>query len=263
MNVSELPSNGGAYVFGSGWGVPDLTATFSGSVLTLGPNSVNDPNPFWYTPSGGPGATGNKITDANIYQENSDTFVGQQITFSGTVLSNTLAAGYTSVAFIKDFSADYSTFAVATAPLTPGAFSVTLLTNPIPGRHVQYGFETIGPDVWITDRAPVGTVQVTTAPGDFDQNGHVNPSDIVPMLNASTDLPAFAAAHGLTTDQLNLIGDLDFDGKFTNADLQALLNLQISGGGSLTSVPEPTSLALLALGGLGLLFLPRDKAKAY
>jgi hypothetical protein len=29
---------------------------------------------------------------------------------------------------------------------------------------VQYGFETIGPDVWVTDRGPVGTVQVTSVP---------------------------------------------------------------------------------------------------
>ena len=50
MNVFELPSNGGGFVFGSGWGTADLTATFSGSVLTLGPNSIGDPSPFWYTP---------------------------------------------------------------------------------------------------------------------------------------------------------------------------------------------------------------------
>ena len=34
MNVSDLPANGGAYEFGMAWGVPDLTATFSGAVLS-------------------------------------------------------------------------------------------------------------------------------------------------------------------------------------------------------------------------------------
>jgi Dockerin type I domain len=252
MNVSQLPANGGAYVFGMAWGVPDLTATFSGAVLTLGPNSVNDPNPFWYTPSGGPGATGNKICDATIYQEQTDTFAGQQVVFTGTVLANTLANGYTSMAFIKDFSPDYSSFRTATVPLTPGVFSVSLATGPQLGRHVQFGFETIGPDVWITDRAPIGTVQVTTGPGDFDQNGVVDARDITAMATALTDEPTFAAAHGLTTSQLALIGDLDGDGKFTNADLPVLLAQVNAGAGSLASVPEPASIVLLALGGLSL-----------
>jgi PEP-CTERM motif len=47
--------------------------------------------------------------------------------------------------------------------LTPGsAFSITLPTTP--GTHVQYGFETIGPDVWITDVASKGLVQITAVP---------------------------------------------------------------------------------------------------
>src|SRR5437879_5362770 len=60
MNVFETPQHGGGYVYGSGWGTADLSATFSGSVLTLSPNTIGDPNSFWYSPSGGPGAVGNK-----------------------------------------------------------------------------------------------------------------------------------------------------------------------------------------------------------
>ncbi|HMO86178.1 MAG TPA: hypothetical protein PKC18_14780, partial [Lacipirellulaceae bacterium] len=145
MNVFELPANGGAYVFGSGWGTADLVATFSGPVLTLSPNTIGDPNPFWYTPSGGPGAQGNKIMEANMYVEN-DSLVGQTVTFEGIVLSNTLVSPYTSIAFIKDFAPDYSSFTQVDVPLTPGPFSVTLATNPAPGRHVQYGFQTVGPN---------------------------------------------------------------------------------------------------------------------
>ncbi len=165
MNVSELPSNGGAYVFGSSWGTSDLVATFAGPTLTLAPNSVNDPSNFWYTPAGGPGATGNKTMDANMYVESDDGGLGgQHLIFTGNVLSNTLVSPYTSVAFIKDFAPDFSSSISTTVPLTPGVFSVSLDTNPAAGRHVQYGFETIGPDVWITDVGPKGTVQVTAVP---------------------------------------------------------------------------------------------------
>ena len=164
MNVFELPQNGGGFVFGSGWGTADLTAVWSGDVLTLGPNTIGDPNPFWYTPSGGPGAEGNKTMDANMYVEETGPLTGQSVTFTGTVLSNTLVSPYTSVAFIKDFAPDYSSFVQSTVPLTPGTFTVTLDTLPGAGRHVQYGFETIGPNVWVTDVGPKGTVQVTQVP---------------------------------------------------------------------------------------------------
>jgi MYXO-CTERM domain-containing protein len=253
MNVSEIPSNGGGYVFGSPWGTADLTATFSSSVLTLGPNSVNDPNPFWYTPAGGPGATGNKIMDANLYQEQTDTLMGQRVTFAGTVLSNTLVSPYTTVAFIKDFAPDYSSSFSTTVPLTPGVFSISMDTVPLSGRHVQFGFETIGPDVWVTDRGPIGAAVVTTSPGDLNQNGKFDSADILSMLTALTDEPAFAAAHGLTTDQLAVIGDLSGDGKFTNLDIQPLLDLLASqpGAGTISTVPEPASFTLLALAGLG------------
>ena len=55
MNVSEIPQNGGAYLWGSSWGTTDLCANWSGPVLTLSPNTIGDPNAYWYTPAGGPG----------------------------------------------------------------------------------------------------------------------------------------------------------------------------------------------------------------
>jgi hypothetical protein len=164
MNVFELPSNGGGYVFGSSWGLADLSATFSGVNLTLAPNTIGDPNSFWYTPSGGPGATGNKTMDASIYVQNDGGFAGINLTFTGLVLNNTLVSPYTSVAFIKDFAPDYSSFNLTTAPLVNGVFSITHATVNDPARHVQYGFETVGPNVWITDVAAMGSVQITAVP---------------------------------------------------------------------------------------------------
>jgi hypothetical protein len=171
MNVSETPQNGGGYVFGSSWGTSDLAAVFGGGTLTIAPNSVNDPSNFWYSPAGGPGSVGNKTMDANMYVETNGVYTGQNLTFSGTVLSNTLVGstnqlgnGWTSVAFIKDFAPDYSSNVTVTAPLTAGAFSINLNTINDAARHIQYGFETIGPDVWATDVAPYGNIKIAAVP---------------------------------------------------------------------------------------------------
>jgi hypothetical protein len=231
MNVSELPANGGAYVFGSSWGTADLVATFNGPVLTLAPNSVNDPNPFWYTPSGGPGSTGNKITEANMYVEPSGSLPGQSVTFTGNVLTNTLVDPYTSIAFIKDFAPDYSSWFSTTVPLTPGVFSITLDTINDPARHVQYGFATTGPCVWITDVGPKGTVTVTAAAagvaGDYNHNGIVD----------AADYTVWRDGLGSTYTQA------DYDVWKTNFG-----NQSGSGSSANAAVPEPATFVLLLTG---------------
>jgi hypothetical protein len=160
MNVYDL---GGVYQWGSPWGTADLIAVFNGPVLTLQPNSINDPSDYWYIGGGGPGAQGNKIMEANMYVEDG-TLVGQTVTFSGVVQDNSLTAAHVAYAFIKDFAPDYSSFTEVRIPLAPGAFSFSLPTDPTPGRHVQYGFQTIGPCVWITDLPLYGQVDVTAIP---------------------------------------------------------------------------------------------------
>jgi hypothetical protein len=171
MNVFNTPQSGGGYQFGQAWGTADLRATFSGGTLTLACNTIGDPNAYWYTPSGGPGAIGNKIMDANMYVENTGGFAGQNVHFSGTVLQNTLVGpvdaignGWTAVAFIKDFAPDYSSSVSVTAPLTPGVFNISLNAINDPNRHVQYGFEVIGPDVWAGDPLTFNNIQVVPEP---------------------------------------------------------------------------------------------------
>lgn len=165
MNVFNLPApaGDGAYQFGSPWGTADLTATFSGDVLTLGPNSIGDPNEYWYQgvgPNpGGPGAPGNKIMEANMYVED-NSLAGQVVSFTYEVLSNSFTSAHNSVAFIKDFAFDYSTNVTVTLPLTPGVHTITLDTIDDPSRHVQYGFQTTGVNVWITDVAPFGNAKI-------------------------------------------------------------------------------------------------------
>jgi hypothetical protein len=86
---------------------------------------------------------------------------GVTLTFVGNVLSNTLTSAHTAVAFVKDFAPDFSSFNASTVPLPPsGTFSVTLATVNDPARHVQWGFQVTGVDVWITDLAPFGSVTI-------------------------------------------------------------------------------------------------------
>lgn len=167
VNVYELPVNGGGYVFGSSWGVPDLVATFDdpNNELTLAPNSIGDADPFWYVGGGGPGAPGNKVIEANLYIEmTDDALAGQTFNFEGTVQSNTFTAAHESYIFIKDFASDYSSFIETKIPVTPGPFTVTANLDPGLGRHVQYGFQTVGENVWITDVGPFGTAVIATIP---------------------------------------------------------------------------------------------------
>lgn len=214
MNVSTNAQGGGGYVFGNPWGTADLKAVFNGSGLVLSPNSINDASAEWYTPSGGPGSVGNRTMDALFYQEFNGPLAGKNVTFSGTVLSNTLVSasntnalgnGWTAVAFIRDFAPDYSTFNSSTVPLTPGAFSVTLFTANDPARHVQYGFQVVGPNVWITDAAQFGNVVI----------GNIGtlPTTIIPSLNGSSINLTFATQSGktYTVQYKNLLTDLTWN----------------------------------------------------
>jgi hypothetical protein len=160
MNVSELPSNGGAFVFGQPWGFADLTAVYAGSELTLGACPINDPDPFWYIGGGAPGADGNKIMEALGYAEETGPLAGQLVTFSGMVMSNTFTE-HTVVAFVRDFAPDYSSFVGQSVPLNAvGGFSVSLATINDPARHVQYGFATTGVNVWPTDVSLYGNMVI-------------------------------------------------------------------------------------------------------
>lgn len=167
MNVFELPSNGGGFVFGSPWGVPDLTAQFNdpAHTLTMGPNTIGDPNPFWYQGGGGPGHAGNKIMEANLYQETTGVYSGVTLNFDGFVQSNTFTAAHELRIFIRDFASDYSSVNETITLMSSGAFHLSLATIADPSRHVQYGIQVKGANVWVTDVAPFGTaVFATPAP---------------------------------------------------------------------------------------------------
>lgn len=154
MNVFNLPADGGAYIFGSSWGTSDLDAGYVGNNAFVTPNTniargVALTDTFWWKPDGSP----NKQMDANFFVESTTMPVGETLNFTGNVLSNSLVAPYTSVAFIKELDPNnnYAIVNMTTAALTPGNFSIS---QPITlGLLVQYGFETIGPQSTIADPA--------------------------------------------------------------------------------------------------------------
>ena len=120
INVSELPANGGAYVYGQSFPTAQTTAVFDGNTLNLGPMTINDSASFWFqgsgTNPGGPGVAGNKNIDSSSYVED-DTIAGQTIHFTGQVTGYTLVSPYTVTAFIKDFTPTYSSNTPISMPL--------------------------------------------------------------------------------------------------------------------------------------------------
>jgi len=106
--------------------------------------------------------------EANVYGQADGTYAGKKVSFSGTVPSYTLLSGsgnWTVKAFVRDFAADFSTFSYAEVPITStGTFSVSLDAIDDPTRHVQWGLQTTGPAVWITELPSKGSVVVNAVP---------------------------------------------------------------------------------------------------
>jgi len=162
MFVSELPSNGGAADFNQSWGAADLESSFSGSTVTVSPNTSIDrdvpTSTYWWQDASGT-SPGNKIMDANLYTQN-NSITDTSYTFQYNVLSNTLVSPYTSVGFIKAFGPSFSYYiGDMTSPLTVGAGSITF-SGLAAGDVIQYGFETIGPDARLAQEASLGSAVI-------------------------------------------------------------------------------------------------------
>ncbi len=106
----------------------------------------------------------------------------------------------------------------------------------------------------ITASDPWVVATTNLKPGDFNQDGHVDTADIGALEMALNNLPAYLTTYGLTASEFLQVGNIPgvIPGIVNNAELQALLNYIQNGGGSTTTVPEPTSWVLLALATTGL-----------
>jgi len=156
LNVFDNPKDGnvGAFQFASGWGVADLIALndTGANTLTLLPNRIGDPDPYWQSAGI---LEGNKLMEANHYIQD-DALIGSTVNFYGNVQSNNLDNGvtlsfeFTHVAFIKVFNDDYSSVVASDFHDlgTTGDFSLSLDASSYPAtHHVQYGFTVFGPNI--------------------------------------------------------------------------------------------------------------------
>lgn len=174
-NVFETPANGGGFVFGSSWGVPDIKSVIDPgtNTVTLFPNfntyADNPTDPFWVDQTTG---EGNKIFEGNTYVENNTDLIGQEVTFEGTVEDFTLDTDYVVKAFIKVFNADFSVLKEESVVLTEeGDFSLTYSDVEAEDTTLQYGFSVTGLNANPDDESTLGNVVVgpiNLSTPDFD-----------------------------------------------------------------------------------------------
>jgi uncharacterized membrane protein len=84
-------------------------------------------------------------------------------------------------------------------------------------------------------------------PGDYNNDHHLNADDIRALQLALTNLPLYKTTYSVSDADLLQINQLPGESTniLNNSDLQALLNYLKNGGGSTTSVPEPSSACLV------------------
>jgi len=153
-------TTGNGYVYGQAFGAAALRAEFIPSpatatraLLRINTNTYNPADPFWNLPDGTP----QKNLEANFYVDVGTLYGGQDVTFVGTVESNTIPVGWTCEAVIKEFAPGYAYLGDTRVALVGGqAFSVNRLIGA--GNIVQYGFLTYGPNT-----APGSAAALTAA----------------------------------------------------------------------------------------------------
>ncbi len=97
-----------------------------------------------------------------------------------------------------------------------------------------------------------------TLPGDYNNDGHVDAKDIGALQLALANIDLYESTYGVSNSDLTQIEALPGrgTGNLNNADLQGLINYLQAGNGSLSAVPEPSTLLLSALAfGFGLVLL--------
>jgi hypothetical protein len=261
--------NGGSIGFSKG-----LTNSPSGIIEGVGTLSLGPTSTLTNQGELAPGASVGQLNISGRLTQTSSGLLSMEIggTIAGgdydrlTVSNVTQLAGSLAIALINGFVPQTSDeFTVVTSPFISGNFD-----NVNDGRisldEGSFAVTISQTSVTLSDFHSAFVL------GDFDLDGAVTNTDIEAMLNALVDINGYQSQQDLSASGLKLVGDLDGNGQVSNADIQALLDgLSDKSGMSVqqialevfgdehyldayaASVPEPASVALLALGGVSLL----------
>lgn len=242
--ANVFQTNGTTYEFGSAWALADLKSVVNvpTNTITLYPNfnTYVAGDAYWAN-----GALGNKIFEGNTFVENAS-LAGQTLTFNGNVTSNTLAAGYTAIAFIKGLNPNtgYSADVNLSVPLVAGqSFSVSTGTAIPTGLIVQYGFMVRGLNGNPVNEAALGNVVV---------NGNVSvPTEPLtaaptPTIPAANVISMFSNAYtNVTVDtwQTSWSAGVVADVQIAGNDTKKYTNLDFVGIETVTNQINATSMS--------------------
>jgi hypothetical protein len=128
------------------------------------------------------------------------------------------------------------------APTMPSSLSLTnystthsaFLGDEVPANAIDLPFITVNSLTQIPDLA-----------GDLNRDGHVNAADLIAMSQMLADQNSYMTSYHIGQEKLLTLGDMNHSGTIDNADLQCLINNLKSGGGTITSVTEPSTFGLL------------------
>lgn len=156
----------GAYQFGNAWAIDELKTTIdvTGNSITLQPNFnlFGDGTDEYWAKDG----KGQKNVEANTEVETDGSFNGKDLTFRGSVLSNTLDTSYDAYFHIVALDPnngyqDALGGAGRTKLPSSGNFSVTISGDDLAaGLVVKYGFRIFGVNANPADETALGSVVI-------------------------------------------------------------------------------------------------------
>jgi hypothetical protein len=189
VSVREA-TNFNTVITNTSWPAADLTAIWSTpESVTYSPATAT--NPLWYNPPGGIGSSGNKTMLAYLFGQQTGTFAGQTLEFSGVVTDYSLATNvagtpYTLRAYLRDGGPGGDTLRLLSDITGTGEFSLSMPLNGSPGRTIQWGLIMQGPNIF---------------PGDTEQLANAGSVTIVPEPTTYA-LLGLAAVGGLIARRL-------------------------------------------------------------
>jgi hypothetical protein len=247
---------------------PGVTNSISGTIITNGslgvqpPNSINIIGGSISITSSRPGGVVETVGPFSLVNVGDNT-IAHTLIFTRTQI---LVGDLSSLDLLfgpskgGDVRLDYVN---TTGTSQPSYYECDVTVDPDQPDTAWRAFPPSGQPGSISASDPWVIATATLTPGDFNQDGHVDTADIQALELALTDLPAYKNQYGVTDADLLQINQLPGESTNTlnNSHLQALLNLLKSGGGSIDSVPEPSTfvLALIGLSSAGIVRMRHRK----